>query len=314
MEFNQTEWFGTWVNFERCIYSEEPAMKLCWAEAEEAQLPMLKHGAKSFWKMACSTVNEENNVRLDRCRIEAAGVGLRITWFGEQNKTLGSAVYRLSAVMLKGLESVQNFLFEAQSAPEDWPFRYLLATEPRPKDPKKSGILRYLHFQYASQVEMILHDTKLQKPMWYATMCTADGSLLDWCNLVRVLHRLPTWNSLPQNRAPQKSRMNHAQTVLANGVCQYLQEHLHGRITIEELAKQFGVSPTQLKTSFRGVYGTSVQTYHRELKIHAAAKLLRSTNRTVLDIASEFGYANGSKFAAAFQRVMGVTPNEYRMK
>ena len=66
------------------------------------------------------------------------------------------------------------------------------------------------------------------------------------------------------------------------------------------------------KTSFKGVYGSSIQAFQREQKMRAAAKLLQSTDRTVLDIAGQFGYANGSKFAAAFQNVMGVSPNEYR--
>ena len=40
--------------------------------------------------------------------------------------------------------------------------------------------------------------------------------------------------------------------------------------------------------------------------------LLRQTDRTVLDIAGQFGYDNGSKFAKAFRDVIGVSPNAYR--
>ena len=43
-----------------------------------------------------------------------------------------------------------------------------------------------------------------------------------------------------------------------------------------------------------------------------AAELLRQTNRTVLDIAGQFGYDNASKFAKAFRDVIGVSPREYR--
>ena len=46
--------------------------------------------------------------------------------------------------------------------------------------------------------------------------------------------------------------------------------------------------------------------------MHGAAELLRSTDRTVLDIAGQFGYDNASKFARAFRDVIGVSPNEYR--
>ena len=43
-----------------------------------------------------------------------------------------------------------------------------------------------------------------------------------------------------------------------------------------------------------------------------AAALLRETDRTVLDIACQFGYDNASKFARAFRDVIGVSPREYR--
>lgn len=50
----------------------------------------------------------------------------------------------------------------------------------------------------------------------------------------------------------------------------------------------------------------------RAQKMHAAAKLLRESDRTVLDVASQFGYENASKFAKAFRDVIGVSPNSYR--
>ena len=46
--------------------------------------------------------------------------------------------------------------------------------------------------------------------------------------------------------------------------------------------------------------------------MNAAALQLIHTERTVTDIASEFGYDNTSKFSAAFAKIMGETPAEYR--
>ena len=50
----------------------------------------------------------------------------------------------------------------------------------------------------------------------------------------------------------------------------------------------------------------------RAQKMHSAAQLLRTSDRTVLDIAGQFGYDNASKFARTFRDVIGVSPNEYR--
>ena len=90
----------------------------------------------------------------------------------------------------------------------------------------------------------------------------------------------------------------------------YAQPALH--ISIEQLADELQISPTHLKNSFRLIYGDSVYSYVRAQKMLAAAEKLRSSNRTVLDIAGDFGYDNGSKFAKAFQKVMGVSPRVFR--
>lgn len=102
------------------------------------------------------------------------------------------------------------------------------------------------------------------------------------------------------------------QVTLAKDAGRYLAQHMDRRVTIDELAEQFYVSPTQLKNSFKGVYGVSIYAYTRSQKMQAAACALRQTDDTVMQIAGRYGYENPSKFAKAFKDVLGVTPNEYR--
>jgi AraC-like DNA-binding protein len=111
---------------------------------------------------------------------------------------------------------------------------------------------------------------------------------------------------------PEQKGLAEHQVILAQNIYSYLTEHIEQRLTIAELAEQFGVSASQIKNSFAGVYGITVHAYMRGHRMRAAAELLRTTNRTVLDIASQFGYDNASKFANAFRSVMGVTPAQYR--
>lgn len=99
---------------------------------------------------------------------------------------------------------------------------------------------------------------------------------------------------------------------LAEEACRYLMEHMEQHITADHLAAQFHVSATRLKTSFQQRYGTPLYTYIRIEKMRAAARMLRETNESVLTVAMECGYSNGSKFAKAFRDVMGMTPRQYR--
>lgn len=102
------------------------------------------------------------------------------------------------------------------------------------------------------------------------------------------------------------------QATLARNICSYLLEHIEQHITIAELAELFNVSTACIRNCFSGVYGMSIHSYMRAQRMRTAAKLLQSTDRTVLDIAGQFGYDNASKFAGAFRTVMGVTPTQYR--
>lgn len=99
---------------------------------------------------------------------------------------------------------------------------------------------------------------------------------------------------------------------LAQQVCQYLLERMDQRFTTAELAELFEVSQTRLKTSFRARYGASAHAYVRRQKMLVAARLLRESDWSVLDIAGYVGYENGSKFAQVFRRVMGASPAQYR--
>lgn len=109
-----------------------------------------------------------------------------------------------------------------------------------------------------------------------------------------------------------KQHISQAQKAVAKEAHRYLVEHKYERITIDELAKIMSVSPTQLKTGFKAVYGISIKRFDREQKMKEAAQLLESTNRQVSDIACQFGYINTSKFSSAFQSIIGKTPLEYR--
>ena len=116
----------------------------------------------------------------------------------------------------------------------------------------------------------------------------------------------------PEENQLEQRHFSETQITLARNVCSYLTEHIDQRITAQELAEQFGVPVSRLNNSFQTVYGLSIAGYMRGQRMQSAAKLLRQTDRTVLDIAGQFGYENGSKFAKAFRAVMGVTPMQYR--
>lgn len=130
---------------------------------------------------------------------------------------------------------------------------------------------------------------------------------------VKVLELLLFLSALPDpEESARKRAYTGAQVRLAGEISEYLLKNPESRVPLAELAERFSVSVAQIKSAFGGVYGMSPAAYIRAQKMHGAADALRTTNRTVLDIAGQYGYDNASKFAKAFRDVIGVSPNEYR--
>ena len=128
---------------------------------------------------------------------------------------------------------------------------------------------------------------------------------------VKLLELLLFLTALPPAPRPAHG-CTAAQVTLAEQVRSCLLEEPDQTVTLRALSDRFGVSEAQVKASFTGVYGMSPAAYARAQRMWGAAELLRDTDRTVLDIAGQFGYDNASKFARAFRDIIGVSPNAYR--
>jgi AraC-like DNA-binding protein len=91
-----------------------------------------------------------------------------------------------------------------------------------------------------------------------------------------------------------------------------LVERLEEPPTLAELARTAGFSQTKLKSGFRARFGTSVFAYLRQARLEEARRLLLARHFNVTEAALRVGYANPSKFAAAFRRQFGLSPSELR--
>jgi len=79
--------------------------------------------------------------------------------------------------------------------------------------------------------------------------------------------------------------------------------------TLPELARRAGLNEAKLKAGFRTLFGSTVYGYLREYRMEEARRLLLARRHSVSEVAAEVGYANPSKFAAAFRRKFGMSPS-----
>ncbi len=108
--------------------------------------------------------------------------------------------------------------------------------------------------------------------------------------------------------------MTIGQVEIAKKMQEIIIDDLGKNHSLKSLSEIFGVSSSSLQNYFQGVYGKSISVYTRESRMAKAADLLNQTKMTVLDIADQVGYQNASKFSAAFKRIYGESPLEYRRR
>lgn len=102
------------------------------------------------------------------------------------------------------------------------------------------------------------------------------------------------------------------QVELVKRVASHISDNLNGRLSLKTLTSVFGVSDTYLQKAFRAVYGMPVASFIRVQKMQKAAQELIHTDRSIDEIAAEFGYINESKFSAVFKKLMGDSPSVFR--
>lgn len=102
------------------------------------------------------------------------------------------------------------------------------------------------------------------------------------------------------------------QTQLIREVLQYLDEHIAEELSVESVAKAFGYSKSRFSHLFNDRLKCTLPAYVRQLRCQHAARLLKETDLSVLDIALRTGFDCPQTFYRAFKQCYGVTPMAYK--
>jgi AraC family transcriptional regulator len=96
-------------------------------------------------------------------------------------------------------------------------------------------------------------------------------------------------------------------------VIEFMSEHLHRSLTLNELAREAGISVHHFGKRFRESTGLGPSAYLTTLRIAHARLLLRTTELSIAEVAHRSGYTHPAAFATAFRRHVGVCPRKYRV-
>jgi len=133
--------------------------------------------------------------------------------------------------------------------------------------------------------------------LWNRRSCAALWELLWWL-VERTRRQLAPLNQVdPLEKA-----------------CHLIDASAGRRLTVPELAREAGLSPSQLLRRFRARFGLTTEQYIHKTRVRQACNLLFHTERPVKEIAQLTGLGNLQNFSQAIRRELGCSPRAYRAK
>lgn len=98
---------------------------------------------------------------------------------------------------------------------------------------------------------------------------------------------------------------------MIKAVIQYMEEHLSDKMVFESICKNFYISQTKMKITFKNMTGKSVMRYFSDLKMEKSKELIRSGTMNFTEIANSLGYNSIHYFSKSFKEHYGMSPTEY---
>jgi len=125
-----------------------------------------------------------------------------------------------------------------------------------------------------------------------------------------MLYELHDYTYFEPEEQPKDTGRSHWQVI--QPAVHYMFIHYAEACTTEKMCTLCFVTPTYLRRLFVEVLGESPIAFLHKIRIHHACAAITSTEDSILSISERCGYNSLSSFNRQFQRIMHLTPSEYR--
>ena len=91
-----------------------------------------------------------------------------------------------------------------------------------------------------------------------------------------------------------------------------LQANYAEPLTASVVAEQLHIHPSYLHRLFREYTSRTMKEHLQRIRIQHAQELLKTTRKSMMEIACEVGFSSPQQFQQLFRKITGVKPLEYR--
>lgn len=109
-----------------------------------------------------------------------------------------------------------------------------------------------------------------------------------------------------------KAHMRDEQDVISDSIS-FMKANIHKMLTVDDIASHFHYSSSHFSTLFKNKTSQPPLEYFIQLKMHYACQLLDQSTLRIKEIASKVGYSDPYYFSRIFCKVMGISPNKYKL-
>ena len=115
---------------------------------------------------------------------------------------------------------------------------------------------------------------------------------------------------LPENDTADKKHVSMSSPVYP--AVEFIHNHPKEKVSMKSMALLCRISESHFSRTFSRDVGENFVSYVNRNKINQSKQLLRNSNKTISQIAAEFGYADTSNYISIFKKFEGITPQVYR--
>lgn len=102
--------------------------------------------------------------------------------------------------------------------------------------------------------------------------------------------------------------------IIVDQIDECIRHHHDESLTLRFLSHKLGYSEFHTTRKFKEISGMQFRDYLRLRRLAFALKEVRDSEKSILDIAFDYGFSSHEAFTRAFKGTYGVTPSEYRKK
>jgi AraC-like DNA-binding protein len=101
-------------------------------------------------------------------------------------------------------------------------------------------------------------------------------------------------------------------TDCVDGAITYMQQHIDGNISLDELSRANNYSTSRFSNLFKQKTGYAPIDYFIQMKMQKACQQLDFSDKSIKDVAYTLGFDDPYYFSRRFRKIIGISPNKYR--